>query len=262
MDHKILLLTACITPGGMPYTALQDSTEREKQYLHALRWYLNHTDFQIVMCENTNYGLPEEFLSYQECGRLEYLTFDGNDSFDKSRGKGVGESLIIQYAIENSKLIATADTIMKMTGRQILKNINFIAKHCSKRNCVYANTDRFKSNIKFAFSQFIISPKSFYTDCFLKGIDKLDDSRFYYFEHLLADSMTKWKKDGKGDISEFWMPLLIEGYSGSQNLPLRNPSFPWLRSALKYFLHYIGIYKPLSIPFFTEQQIKDFRKLE
>jgi hypothetical protein len=136
MDNKVLLLTACITPGGMIYTALQDPKEREKQYLNALRWYLANTEFPIVLCENTNYQLPDEFLPYIDKGRLEYLTFDGNNSFDKSKGKGLGEALIIKYAIENSHLISKTNVIMKMTGRQILHNINFISKYSQRTNCI------------------------------------------------------------------------------------------------------------------------------
>ena len=261
MNKRVLLLTACVTPAGMAYTALQDPHERERQYLNALSWYIKNTSLRIVMCENTNYQLPQEFSAFIKNGRLEYLTFNGNNSFDKSRGKGVGESLIIQHAIKYSKFIADADVIMKMTGRQILKNINFIVHHCTKDNCIYANNGRYYLNLRFAFSQFYICPKSFYKEYFLKGISRLDDSKFYYFEHLLADSIAEWKADGRGGSSEFWMPLLIDGTSGSCNAPLEHPSFPWLRSVLKYWLHRCGIYKKMPFGFFSEQQVRQFRKI-
>lgn len=259
MNRKVLLLTACITPAGMAYTALQNPRIREKQYLDALRWYIENTDLSIVMCENTGYQLPPEFTEFINKGRLEYLTFNGNNSFDKSRGKGAGEALIIQHAIKYSKFIADADAIMKMTGRQILKNINFIQRHCGKSNWIYVNNGRYHLHIRFAFSQFYICPKSFYEEYFFKGIGQLDDSKFYYFEHLLADSITKWKDDGRGGVSEFWMPLFIEGTSGSCNTPLEHPSFPWVRSVLKYLMHKCGIYKKMSFGFFTEQQVRQLR---
>lgn len=259
MDNKVLLLTACITPGGMVYTALQDPKEREKHYLNALRWYLANTEFPIVLCENTNYQLPDEFQPYIDKGRLEYLTFDGNNSFDKSKGKGLGEALIIKYAIENSHLISKTNVIMKMTGRQILVNIGFVAEHCSGKDCVYANMAKENLGIMEALSQFYICPKSFYTNCFFSGINKLNDSRFYYFEHLLYDSMKEWKNNKKGKISEFWMPLKIKGVSGSSNTPLEIRSFAWLRSLARFILHKMGVYRQFANGIFTDEQIKEFR---
>lgn len=259
MSNKVLLLTACVTPGGMAYTALQDSTERERQYLNALRWYLSNTEFPIVMCENTSYQLPAEFKPYIDSGRLEFLSFDGNNSFDKSRGKGLGEALIINYAIDHSRLIAQADIIMKVTGRQILRNIVFVVKHSTNPNCVYANMCKQNLGIMAALSQFYICPKTFYTKYFLSDIDKLDDSRFYYFEHLLYDSMALWKQDKAGCISEFWMPLKIEGVSGTQNKPLERRSMPWLRSIVRYLVHKFNWFRQGDNGIFTEAQIREFR---
>lgn len=259
MSNRVLLLTACITPGGMAYTALQNPKIREEQYLNALNWYLANTDFRIVLCENTNYQLPKKYEGFINAYRLEYLTFDGNNNFDKSRGKGIGEALIIQYAIQHSKFIAEADVIMKMTGRQILKNINFVSNHCTDDSCVYANLLKMNLGIMEAQSQFYICHKSFYTDCFFKGIDKLDDSRFYYFEHLLYDSIQMWKKNKKGSNSEFWMPLRIEGMSGSFGKPIPKSSFPWAKSLIKYLMHKMGIYKSFNNGIFTDQQVREFR---
>lgn len=259
MNKKILLLTACITPGGMAYTKLQNPKVREQQYLHALKWYLENTNFPIVMCENTNYQLPREFDQFVREKRLEYLTFDGNNSFDKTRGKGFGEALIIQYAINNSQLLLDAEVVMKMTGRQILHNINFISKYSQHSNCIYANCCKQNLGIMEAFSQFYICPKEFYTKIFLKDIGKLNDSRFYYFEHLLYDSMVLWKQNGYGNFSEFWMPLKIEGVSGSRNEPLSMKSFPWLRSLLKFLMHKVGYYRQFDNGIFTDSQIREYR---
>lgn len=258
MNNRVLLLTACITPDGMAYTALQNPKIREAQYLNALNWYLANTDFRIVLCENTNYKLPLDYSIYIENGRLEYLTFDGNNNFDKSRGKGIGEALIIQHAIKKSKFIAEADVIMKMTGRQILKNINFVVRHCLDSHCVYANLLKMNLGIMVALSQFFICHKSFYEDYFFNGIEKLDDSRFYYFEHLLYDSMQRWKHDGNGQISEFWMPLFIDGISGSLNKPVPSSKHFWAVALLKYIMHKVGIYKIHKHAYFTDQQIREF----
>lgn len=262
ITNKTLLLTACISPSGMSYTELQDPKLREAQYLNALKWYLSNTPFIIILCENTNYHLPKEFDSYIISGRLEYLTFYGNSNFDRSRGKGVGELQIIKYALKNSKLIQSADCIMKMTGRQVLTNINFIAKICSNRKCVYANLTKQNLGIMAAYSQFFICPKEFFEQVFFKGIDKLDDSRFYYFEHLLFDSIQIWKNDNNGVFSEFWMPLIINGYSGSTNKKIPTKSHPWTKSIILYFMHKCGIYVYEPSPVFSDDQIKKIRDID
>ena len=97
-DKFVILLTGCINPNGMKYTALQDPKEREKQYIEAIGFYLRKTSLPIVFCENTNYiPFANYFSEHKKSGRFEYLTFDGN-SYDKNKGKGFGEALIVDYA--------------------------------------------------------------------------------------------------------------------------------------------------------------------
>lgn len=257
----VLLLTACITPSGMAYTALQDPKVRTAQYLQALQWYLDNTNYLIIMCENTNYRLDVRFNKYIENGRLEYLSFNGNNSFDKKRGKGVGESLILKYVIENSRYLNNDDVILKMTGRQVLVNIKEVVETCTNTNCVYANFTKQNLGIMAAYSQFFICPVLFLKNIFLKETNRLDDSRFYYFEHLLYDSMIKWKERENGKISEFWKPLIINGLSGSTNSALTRVKMPRFKAIVKYLFHKLKLYKVEKSPAFTDSQIRKFRNL-
>ena len=48
-----LLLTACINPNSSEALAIKDASTRKKQYLEALQWYLDNTDYGITFCENS-----------------------------------------------------------------------------------------------------------------------------------------------------------------------------------------------------------------
>ena len=119
----VILLTACVNPGGMPFTVLNDTSERLRQYREALDFYLRETTQPIVFCENTLCDFSEDYKEHISSGRLEYITFDGNN-FDKSKGKGYGEALIMEEAFRISKLLGQCDFVVKITGRLIVRNIS------------------------------------------------------------------------------------------------------------------------------------------
>lgn len=126
-ENIVILLSACINPSGMPFTMLQDCNIRKNQYIKAINWYLVHTTFPIVFVENSGIYIGDSFNEYIESNRIEFITFNGNN-YDKSLGKGYGEALIIEEAIEKSKLLSNCDNIVKITGRLIIKNIKKLTK--------------------------------------------------------------------------------------------------------------------------------------
>ena len=100
----VILLTSCVNPNGMPFTALSDINVRKQQYLDALRFYVNNTPLPIVYVDNSNVDIKEyNVISNIVDDRLELLSFDGNH--DKEHGKGYGELEIIDYAIKHSNII-------------------------------------------------------------------------------------------------------------------------------------------------------------
>ena len=207
----ILLLTGCINPDGMAFTALSDINERKSQYINAIRYYLSNTDFQIVFAENSNTDISPMFQGPITSGRMECLIFNGNQ--DKERGKGYGECEIIEYALKHSKLIASShdQSIAKITGRLIVVNITRIVKwhHLlfPKRSVFCA----INSDLSFPDSRLIIAPISFY-QLFLHSKENINDSKGYYFEYALRDTLIKEKAY---PYSPFFIMPHIEGMSGS-----------------------------------------------
>ena len=205
----VILLTACVNPGGMPFTVLNDTSERLRQYREALNFYLNETTLPIVFCENTLCDFSEDYKEYIASGRLEYITFDGNN-FDKSRGKGYGEALIMEEAFRHSRLLDQCNFVVKITGRLIVRNISQLVK--DNRRMFTDTIQTFYPNNNMADSRLVILPKLFCIDDFLARKDSINDTEGYYFEHLLYDAVISRKK-------YIYVPFLhvplIDGVSGS-----------------------------------------------
>ena len=230
-NNTVILLTACINPKGMHSTKLQNVDVRMKQYKKALLYYLENTEFKIVLVENTLTDFQFDFEEYIHSGRLEYLTFAGND-YDKSLGKGYGEALIIEYALNNSLFIATAKYIIKITGRLIIENINQL---CSVANLAKKRQAQVACNIrpskKFGTSTFIIFEKSFLLQYFIPNLGRIDEKKGKWFEHILYDSIQKCKDDG-GKCLIFSKPIKILGLAGTTSMPY--PKVKWIDYILSW----------------------------
>lgn len=232
----IILLTACINPNGMPFTALQDKNTRLSQYTNALNWYLENTDYPIVFVENTNYCINQLFERYINEGRLECLTFEGN-GYDKSLGKGFGEGVIIKYALVNSKLMKNKYRCVKITGRLIITNINELIKKSTDLDTIYSYKLKYDDHRYSLNSQFVIAPIIFWRDYFCPSINMINDSRHFWFEHLLYDRAMVYRK-----FKEFKMPLLISGVLGSTGIESKMGSMQFTKFIIKYYLKKAGIY--------------------
>jgi hypothetical protein len=226
----ILLLTGCINPDGMTLTSLNNPEERKEQYKNAIRYYIAKTSFPIVFVENSGTDISVLFKDAILSGRMEYLTFFGNQN--KNRGKGYGECEIIQYALNHSNIIKTTNDkrIVKITGRLIIKNLNIIIWTHQLLSTKSTTICAINSKLSFPDSRFIIASESFYRD-FIKRKNTINDSKGVYFEHVLLQTIIEEKKYS---FSPFYIMPIIDGISGStgqkyENLPLH------FTGIIKYF---------------------------
>lgn len=212
MARYTILLTACINPNGMSFTFLQDVAEREKQYIQAINYYLEHTKYNVVFCNNSGEDISRKIKT--KTNRFECLTFHGN-GYDRNLGKGYGEMLILKYVLSHSQFIRKSDYIIKITGRLIVTNIiqsiyttNLIWLFLkSKIYFTAINRDK-----KLIDSRCFIADKYFYESCITNGY-KLNDTNGYYFEHLLFDEVNNLNLQNK--VCLFYPNLKFLGMSGS-----------------------------------------------
>lgn len=242
-DNKyVLFLTACINPGQMPNTTLTDSVVRRNQYERALQWYLDNTIFKVVFVENSGIDISDKFQLYILEKRLEIITFNGNSIFDRTRGKGYGEALIIKYALNVSKILTKDSITIKISGRIIVKNINSLVRNSQNKNNLYMNT-LIVENKCFASSKVVICPTVFWSGYFLPRIENINEKNKFYFEHCLYEAGKQWCNENKGKQKEFFLPIFFEGISGTSGKQLHNSKFPYLTAFCKYILRSIGIRK-------------------
>lgn len=238
----IILLTACINPGGMPFTVVSDATQRLNQYLLALQFYLQNTSCPIVFVDNSNMD-KTPFLEYesQYGSRLEILSFDGNKV--KTQGKGLGEMEIIEYALIHSKfnLLLDKHRIVKITGRLIVRNINSLLKcdkwHLYPYKSIVCHVN---SDLTFADSRIFISLGSF-MNLLVKQRKYLNDTKGIYFEHLLCQQI---KQQKTFTFFPFITEPHFEGISGSTGIKYEKPNTSLLYK-LRYLNFQMGVQKQI-----------------
>lgn len=236
----ILFLTACVDPKGMGQTMLQDKVVRLQQYIEAIRFYLSNTSYPILVVENTNYDFSEHFKDELSKGRIECLTFDGNN-FDKSLGKGYGEGLIINYAFKHSKILCNYNYIIKISGRHKLLNLHSIV--CASELFLSKNNNNIVINElnptrRFARSDMFIASKSFYQNYLNREVTRCNDSDNVWFENVLYDCTLQSIRNG---FEYLYIPFALDqrGCSGTGGTAFPKTRF---RQKLHFFLNMI-LYK-------------------
>lgn len=242
INNKILLLTGCINPQGMSLTALQNPVIRKTQYISALKFYAENTRIPIVFVENTNTDISREFSTADCSNRIEFITFNGND-FDRNKGKGYGEALMIEYALRNSAILNNSSFVIKVTGRLLIDNFDELIREMQLSNCVYANLVRGNCGLERK-SYFFGAPIVFLIDYFISRKEEIDESKKVYFERHLYNECIKWSEDG-GKVKEFRHPILVSGISGSTGKAYPREKFPYIKAWLRFYLHKLPIYKDL-----------------
>ncbi len=209
MNKYVILLTACINPDGMAFTKLTNPDERKKQYVDTLQYYLVHSSLPIVFAENSNTDISHLFEDQLFGGRLEILSFNGNNN--KKRGKGYGEAEIIDYAMKHSHIIDDTCCLVKITGRLIVQNIQKIVESRRFWNLNESIQCSVNSKFSYADSRLIIAPMTFIQQ-FLTRKSQIDDSKNMIFEDVFLNTIREVN-------TYYYFPFSVEpqiiGMSGS-----------------------------------------------
>lgn len=226
MINRLLFLTSTVKPSVIPYWGSVEV--RKKEYINAIKFYLERTPYKILIVDNSGYDFNVDFPNE---GRLEALSFV--ETSKNIKGKGYGEILLMEYGFKHSKFIREADQIVKITGRHIIKNIEKLLTFCNQGKAVYVDSTL---KIDFARSYFFVAPKSFYiSNLFLKK-ELMNDGKGVYLEHILAQSIREWMNN-KNLYYEFFRPIYIEGRPGISAVSYKTPSLnKKILIATKYLL--------------------------
>lgn len=227
MKNTVLLLTGTVNSSGINFMKRDNSEVRLKDYLLAIRNWLDKCELNIVFVENSNF--PKESIGDDIIlnKKFEYITYNGQN-FPRNKGKGFGEINSFEYAFANSRFLKDANFIVKCNGRYFFKGI-------SKFENIDADiVGEFNLNLSFMDSRVFGFKQVFFTNYFLNYKSIIDDSKGIYFEHALAMATHELlSKNGKWSAIPF--PLIIEGYSGTDNYKY-NSFYSNIKKYIKFYL--------------------------
>lgn len=212
-----LMLTATIrVKDDVVFTARKNTEERFNDYRNALRFWLSQASVaSLVFVENSGFDLSELVdLAKQFAGkRVEFLSFTA-PAFDGALGKGYGEMLCLEHALEHSILLAQAQHIVKVTGRYTLANADRFLTLVKQQSHADILCDLLL-NLTWADSRIFAATPEFLRTCLFPLKQELNDSRQSNFEHVLARAVHACMAN-RGTWIEPPFPLEIQGVSGSQ----------------------------------------------
>lgn len=203
-------MTATITPpDNCPDLARTDPKMRMEDYFNALKFYLDipsqYCD-RIIFAENSDTDLKplRAVLEFNHQDKqVEFISFPDGNTFPPEYGKGYGEMLLIDYAMEHSKIISDQDIIWKATGRLILNNITDIIRTSKQDYDVYCDL---------------------HNDYKLFGLKHFFDPRFYSFTRKGYDAHFRphTKNLKRAHIEHFFYEALMDNMDDYRIIPRFN----------------------------------------
>ncbi|WP_304035706.1 hypothetical protein [Mesonia mobilis] len=204
-----LLLTGAIAPNTWDMLKVTDSEVRRRQYIEAITYYLENTNYDLIFVENSGNDISNYFKQYKK--RTEFLTYESEPTVP-DRGKGYKEMEILQYAYENSQILLKSGHIIKITGRLKIINLqklirNNILKLTNQdfiATCIYKEGKMDARCFAFSLS---------FLDEFLKYKEKVNLK--YSFEKALWKSVISFVKNNRATYRQFSENLRVSGVNGA-----------------------------------------------
>ena len=217
--NTCLLITGCIRPDyRVPILSVTDETVRRRQYIDSIRYYISSTKYQnIIFCDNSC-SKPEEgliLLAEKKEKQFEWISFVGNSEMTIKQGKGYGEGEIIEYAMKHSKILHHCKTIVKVTGRLLIHNIDW---------CLLLNGEKyayFDISPNYIDTRLYITPVLFYNANLIEAYKRVNDNENVYLEHVFFNVL----KGKEKCIRQIPFYVNISGQSGSQGLYYQKVGF-------------------------------------
>jgi hypothetical protein len=199
-----IVLTATIEPGETPFLAIRDPVQRLADYRRSLQaWLTSPVGHPFVFCENSGADLEplEATASESSSGRkFELLGFEGN-AVAQSKGKGAGEMEILRHVLAESRIVADADLVLKVSGRYYIANVESLLRRTLALGLADSYVDLWWY-LKNSYSDCFLATPEFLSTYLLPRADAIDDQAGNYLEHCLARSvLASVAENGR------WLPL-------------------------------------------------------
>ena len=250
-----ILMTASISTRGMAGADFSDE-ERERMYLDAIGFYARDLlakdeDRKLVFVENSGWNL-EHFrakIDNKFDFQMEFIALDPKD-FDVSKGKGYNELILINQAIDRSRVLSDVGAFMKVTGRYPIYNLLHFLQEAEvfigkggvfygdmKDHKVYdflfpSNTAKWNGHA--AYTVLFATTIDFYKTRLGPLYDRCNDYAGHWIECVLYEVLKQYRgKRGSGVSLRFDREPICGGLQGSMSQTI---AFCKNNQSLKSFL--------------------------
>jgi hypothetical protein len=214
----VLITTANKPPAGMPLLQMTDPVTRTIAAKAALYFWIAQGVEQIVLADATETNLlsaqEEEEIDKTET-RVEQISYKQPSAEVIRKGKGYAEGKLIEYAINNSELLAREEYFFKCTGKVYVRNFPKIvegirANRLSSLFWKYLGDGA--AEHAWADCRFYYTSKNFARNCLIPAYLASDDREAaceYYVQEALSRNMR---------VGRVTRPFLT-GYCGGSGEP-------------------------------------------
>ena len=217
-----MVLTASVNPKGM-YVKVADSQIRLQQYLRAVTALLetaNSIVDGITLIENTGADLsPFHDLAAKNNKygkKVEFLGLNLND-YPLEYGIGYGEFRLLDAGIQQSKLIGPETSLVKLTGRLIVRNLVSILSRIPTGMDMVADMKAYKDpSDGWVESRLMVISQSFYMSKMIGMYQQVNGAKGVAAEHCLYQVVRK--SPGAKIIPRLPREPQWVGYSGSTGM--------------------------------------------
>ena len=133
----VLITTANNPPVGVPFLQMKNPSVRMIAAKAALYFWVAQGIEQIVLADATATNLLNEYelkeISESRT-QVEQIRYQQAGEDIVARGKGYGEGKLIEYALNNSELLAREEYFFKCTGKVYVRNFPAIAEIIKSNN--------------------------------------------------------------------------------------------------------------------------------
>ncbi|MCL1925806.1 MAG: hypothetical protein FWF95_01540 [Syntrophorhabdaceae bacterium] len=211
----VLITTANNPPSGVPFLEMVNPNIRMIAAKAALYFWVTQGIEQIVLADATATNLLSEYEVAEIDKlhtRIEQISYKQAGEEIIERGKGYGEGKLIEYAINNSELLAHEESFFKCTGKVYVRNFPDIAE-IIKANSISSLFWRYMGDgteVKhWADCRFYYTSKNFAENHLIPAYLESHDINKVACENYVYKALEHNMRAGRGARP------LITGYAGS-----------------------------------------------
>ena len=211
LRRDTLVMTATFRAPLTPTLVVRDEHTRIQQYMCALvSWAGTQRVRRIIFGENSNTRFDfSRILRYLEAAgkEVELLIFDGNRE-SPHYGKGFGEGEILERVYTHSRLLRSADSFYKVTGRLFVRNFDDVSD-ATKGHHAFRRKYGKPGNPSKVDTTFFKCGLDLFESRLLDAYHQVDDAKRMFIEHMYFNRLSET------DAGEFSLAPELVGQQAS-----------------------------------------------